>query len=172
MMWLTWVVGVLVALMLLVVGIGLVLPRNHVATRTLEVRESPEPVWDLISDFKSQVAWRPDVKEVARVSDENGHDAWRETYTDGMTLTFETVAADPPNRLVRRIVDTDKGFGGDWEYRITGTPGGSELAITEHGEVSNPFYRFMSRFFMGHTAMIDRYLGAVARRFNEEAIIH
>jgi hypothetical protein len=41
---------------------------------------------------------------------------------------------------------------------------GSELRITEEGEVYNPIFRFVSRFIMGHTATIDSYLSAVRKR--------
>jgi hypothetical protein len=35
------------------------------------------------------------------------------------------------------------------------------LTITEHGEVYNPLFRFVSRFIMGQTATLDAYLKAL-----------
>ena len=41
------------------------------------------------------------------------------------------------------------------------TPPGSELTITEDGEVSNPIFRFISRFVFGHAATIEGFLKSV-----------
>ena len=42
------------------------------------------------------------------------------------------------------------------------------MTISERGEVYNPLYRFVSRFFIGHTRTIDAYLAELARSFGEE----
>jgi hypothetical protein len=64
---------------------------------------------------------------------------------------------EPPSLLVTRVVDGQP-FGGTWTYRITPAPGGSQLTITEDGEVYNVIFRFMSRVVLGHYATIDAYL--------------
>jgi hypothetical protein len=35
------------------------------------------------------------------------------------------------------------------------------LTITERGEVYNPFFRFVSRYVMGHTQSIDEFMAAL-----------
>jgi uncharacterized protein YndB with AHSA1/START domain len=167
---LLWFVVAIASVVVLIVVIGAFLPKEHVVTRTLETRQSVEAVWEAISDFGAQPTWWKDVREVTRVEDRDGHDVWREVH-DQMTLTMETIEADPPVRLVRRIVDEDLGFGGEWEYVLTPTPSGSRLTVTEHGTVSNPVFRFMGRFVVSQTATIDAYLTALAAHFNEEAQI-
>ena len=47
--------------------------------------------------------------------------------------------------------------------------GGTQVKITEEGDVSNVLFRFMSRYVFGHTATIDSYLAAIARHFGEES---
>ena len=42
---------------------------------------------------------------------------------------------------------------------------GSRVQITEHGEVYNPVFRFVSRFIMGHTTTASAYLKALGARF-------
>ena len=79
--------------------------------------------------------------------------------------------AEPPRRWVTRIADTDVPFGGTWECLIV--PEGdnaSRVTIMERGFVSNPIFRFVSRFIMGHTASIDAYLRALGRHFGSEPI--
>ena len=68
-------------------------------------------------------------------------------------------------RLVTRIADTGLPFGGQWTYELVPDGEGTRLTITEDGEVYNPLFRFVSRFVMGHTATIERYLDDVEKRF-------
>jgi uncharacterized protein YndB with AHSA1/START domain len=162
-----WILGVLVGLAIVVAIIGSFLPKDHEVTRTLETRKSPELVWEAISDFESQPDWWHDLKDVSRMPDQNGNDVWKETTQDGMSITLETVAAEPPVRLVRRIADEDLPFSGEWEYHITPTASGSSLTITERGSVSNPIFRFVNRVFMDQAATIEGFLRALADRFQE-----
>jgi hypothetical protein len=147
MKWILVVVAALVAIVAIVAVIGLLLPRRHVASRTLTVRRSPADVWALISD--------PALNQELSGSD----------------VRVETVESHPPARLVSRIADPTLPFGGTWTYVITPQPPGSTLTITEDGYVSNPIFRFVSRLIMGHHATMDTYLKNVAKKFNEEAVL-
>jgi hypothetical protein len=135
--------GGLAALVVLVALVGAMLPRDHKASRTLAVRRTPEEVWALVSD-----------------------PAWAKNAT-GQEVAVETVEARPPTRLVSRIADPTLPFGGTWTYDIAKTPSGATLTITEDGFVSNPIFRFVSRFVMGHHATMDTYLKNVAKKFDE-----
>ena len=90
---------------------------------------------------------------------------WVEHGSNG-DIAFESVERDPPRRLVTRIADRSLPFGGTWTYELTPAGSGTRLRITEHGEVFNPVFRFMSRFVFGHTATIDRFLKDVVRGAN------
>jgi uncharacterized protein YndB with AHSA1/START domain len=165
------VIGILVVLAAAVVLIGARLPRRHTATRSLRLpRTTPEAVWAAITDIDAYPQWRPGMREVTRLSDVDGRTRWREDDRNGK-ITFEVVEADPPHRLVTRIADTGLPFGGGWTYLVEGNGGGGTLTVTEDGEVFNPVYRFVSRYLMGHTASLDRYLTALAARLGEPATI-
>ncbi len=167
MFWLLVAVGVVIAAVLVVTAIGSFLPEAHVAMRTLTLRQTPQSVWRVISDFAGQPQWHSEMKSVRRVPDQNGHEVWEEEYT-GMKIPLETLEVEIPRRLVRRIASTDLPFGGVWEYSITPTTeGGCQLTITERGTVSNPLFRFMSRFVLGHTATMEKYLTSLAKKFGE-----
>ena len=47
-------------------------------------------------------------------------------------------------------------------------PDASRVTITERGWVSNPIFRFVSRFVMGHTSTLDAYLRALGKHFGSE----
>jgi hypothetical protein len=77
------------------------------------------------------------------------------------------VESEQPLRLVTRIADPNLPFGGTWTYLIAPEAEGCSIEITEHGEVYNPIFRFVSRFIMGHAATIEAYLSALGKRLEE-----
>ena len=160
---LTGLAVVLVAVIVILM-IGWRLPVSHVATRSVQLSASPESVFALISRPEDYPSWRTDVKKVD-VTAEQGVTRFREDGSSGPIL-FEITEAVPPRRFVTRIADKSLPFGGRWIYEVAPTPAGSELRITEEGEVYNPVFRFVSRYIMGHTATIDAYLKAVQERLN------
>ena len=157
-------VGVLIVGILVVLIIGWRLPAAHVATAKVHLDASPDSVFALISTPENYPAWRSDVKKVD-VLTEQGVTRFREDGSNGPIL-FEITEKLAPRRFVTTIADKSLPFGGRWIYEITPTPTGSELRITEEGEVYNPIFRFVSRFIMGHTATIEAYLEAVKKRLN------
>jgi uncharacterized protein YndB with AHSA1/START domain len=164
MKWLLIAGIVLACLVAVVVVAGMLLPKAHVAARSARFKHPPEAVWALIAGDQS---WRPDVRRYEALPDANGRRTWKETDKHGSSITFEIVESEQPRRLVTRIADTNLPFGGSWTYEIVPEIGGCSIEITEHGEVYNPVFRFVSRFIMGHTATIDAYLSALAKRLEE-----
>lgn len=171
MYWILGIVGVLVLAGIIIFLIGSFLPEDHVASKTLTLRQPPETVWQVISDFANQPKWNPEMKSVERLPDRNGHAVWQEEMS-GMKIPLETLETEAPKKLVRRIASEDLGFGGDWEYIITPTiEGGSQLTITERGKVPNALFRFMSKYVFGHTATMEKYMTALAGKFGEPPVI-
>ncbi len=162
------VVGILIAAVLVATVAGSLLPEEHVAMRTLTLRQPPQNVWRVISDFANQPQWHSEMKSASRLPDRNGHEVWQEEFPRGMKIPLETIEAESPRRLVRRIAADDLDFGGVWEYVITPTTeGGCQLTITERGTVGNPLFRFLSKFVLGHTATMEKYLTSLANKFSE-----
>ena len=154
---------------LLVVIIGLLLPKSHVAARSLELHRPPEEVFRLISDVKGAPAWRPDVQNVELLGTVNGNLRFRENSRNG-GLTMEIVESNSPSRMVTRIADPRLPFGGMWIFDIAPGPEGSRLNITERGEIYNPVFRFVSRFILGYNRTLNIYLQNVSRRFDENSV--
>lgn len=144
MKWILLAVAAIAALVAVVAIIGAMLPRDHVASRTLTTRRSAEELWALVSN-----------------------PAFAREAT-GQDVPVETIESTPPRTLVTKIADPNQPFGGTWTFVITPTATGSTLTITENGWVSNVVFRFVSRFVMGHHATIDTYLRNVAQRIGEE----
>lgn len=168
MNWAIAIVGALAALIVGVVVIGWLLPQNHVASRRAHFKHPPEKVWDVIA---GPLDWRPDVKRFEMLPECNGHAQWREFDQHNHSIVFERLEAVPGRLLVTRIADPKLPFGGRWTHEITKTEDGCTLTITEHGEVYNPLFRFMSRFVFGHAATMERYLKALGKKLGNEVVV-
>jgi uncharacterized protein YndB with AHSA1/START domain len=150
-----------------VFAIGALLPVAHTARREARVAADPERVWAVITDFAAAPTWRDDVETVESVapSPRSGANApaWKEIDRHGQAIVYENVEAVPARRLVRRIA-SELPFGGRWTIELVPDGAGTIVRVTEDGEVYAPLYRFVSRFVLGHTATIERYLAALTRK--------
>lgn len=165
MKWIFIVAGCLAAIVAIVVIVGALLPRDHVAAMSARIPAAPESVWAALTTPAEFPAWRRDVRRVELLPATATGPSWREHGSNG-AITFAIEAADPPRRLVGRIADQNLPFGASWEYQIE--PDGanaSRVTVVERGSVYNPIFRFVSRFIMGQTRTIDAYLRALAKRF-------
>jgi uncharacterized protein YndB with AHSA1/START domain len=170
-----YVLAALVALVLVIVAVGAMLPVKHRASRQVKLHQPPESVFALINDPAFFPAWRGKVKgskeiKVEILPDRNGHRMFRESGTDGVIL-YEVESVVPNKRLVTRIADPSLPFGGKWTYEILPAGDSTTLRISEDGEVYNPLFRFVSRFIFGHNATIDQYLRDVRKRFGEDPAV-
>jgi hypothetical protein len=163
------VIGVLVVLVGIMALIGSRLPKNHVASRSILLRKSPQDVYAVIRNFASMPTWRSDVKQVQVEGLQAGPVYFREEGKNG-TVNYELTEDVPNQRMVTRIRDTDLGYGGQWTYTLVPENGGTRVTIREDGEVSNVIFRFMSRYIFGQTSTIDSYLTSLANHFGEQAI--
>jgi hypothetical protein len=129
---------VLTAAILTVIAVGRSLPVAHVASRSETLPAPPKRVWDAIND--------PQLLRSRGVGD----------------VKFETVESVPPRRLVRRVVG-ENDFGGTWTCELEPDSAGTRLVITENGEIYNAFFRFVSRYIIGHHRTIDSFMAALRR---------
>ena len=139
MKWVGLVVAGLAALAAIVALVGTQLPRDHVASRTLRVRRPPDEVWPVVTRLMAS-----------------------------SSVPVDVIEHDPPRRLVSRVKETEKMFGGTWTVVSAPVPDGSTLTISEAGWVGNPIFRFVSRFVVGHHATMDGILKNVAKALGEE----
>src|SRR5262249_1785093 len=137
MKWVALVVGSLGLLIAIVAVIGSTLPRTHVASRTLTITRAPQDVWPVLARLMSESSDPVDILE-----------------------------NDPPRRLVSKVKDTEKMFGGTWTVTAAAASAGYTITIVEDGWVGNPIFRFVSRYVIGHHATIDGVLKGVAKALN------
>jgi Polyketide cyclase / dehydrase and lipid transport len=157
MRWIIWIVAGLALVVLIVAIVGALLPKAHAAARTVRVPLPPDGLYTLLSDVSGYPAWRGDVKKLERLPDRDGKPAWIEDVS-GMKIPLHFERMERPSLLVARIDGSDLAFGGTWTYQIAPAAGGSDLTITENGEVYNVIFRFMARFVFGYHATMDGFI--------------
>lgn len=169
--WVLLVLGVLLGLFVLIVVIGMLLPRAHRVARSLTIQAPPETIWQVIRDFPNVPTWHAEVQSVERLPDNLGREVWRETYKGGHLMKLETTELLPPRRLVRTIADEKGPFTGCWEFEIMAAEQGSRITITENGAISHPLIRLVFRLCMDPAMYLEKYLKALATKFGEAAIV-
>jgi hypothetical protein len=169
MKWALIAAGALVALVGVAAAVGTMLPKGHRASAVASIAAPPEAVWALVHDFSAWPSWNPAIRTMERLPDRDGQAVWAFSESSGRITTRVVESAPPgggrPGRLVTRIDDPDLPFGGSWTWEIAAAGAGTEVRITEDGEVYNPIFRFMARFVFGHDGTLKAYLAALSRRF-------
>ncbi|WP_138429052.1 SRPBCC family protein [Fodinibius saliphilus] len=160
------ILGILASIPLIVYGIGSFMPQSHTVSQQQTFDVPQQELWQLISDIKSYPDWRPYVDSVKVLSDSTEALRWREYYREADSLPFEVVSSNDSSKFITKIADADLPFGGTWTYAIDSTAAGTQLSITENGEVYSPIYRFISSVFVGYDTTIKQYFNDLERRIN------
>lgn len=144
------------------------LPVAHVASRSVVIGAPTDVVFKTMTDFASTPTWRSGLKSVWVTTDPTtGRQRVTEESSNG-TMTMEVEEVMLPARLVTRIVGESLPYGGAWAHALEPQGNTTRVTITEHGEVYNPIFRFVSKYFMGHTSTIDTYLTDLGRKFGND----
>ena len=162
-----WKLGIGVAALLaatiaLVVGIGLLLPRDHVVRVARTFAAPPERIAALVRDVEAQPRWRRDVRAVDVRERGPGFVRYVERSRNG-AIAYDLSEEAPGRRFRSAIADPDLPFGGFWTIDIAPEGKATRVAIVEHGHVRNPVFRFVSAFILGHDATARAWLDDLGR---------
>lgn len=159
----------LVLIVLSIVIIGASLPKAHVASRRAIFQAKQQALFAMIAGPQG---WRPDVVSYTPLADPAGRELVSETTRNGETITYELLDKNPPDGIKRRIATKGLPYAGTWTFSLhPSTNGAVEVRITEHGEVYNPLFRFVSRFVIGHNGGLDAYLRSLGAAIGQKAEI-
>ncbi|MGH7645589.1 MAG: SRPBCC family protein [Gemmatimonadales bacterium] len=160
------VLGALLGLVALVALVGLLLSREHRASRSIVLHQPPDSVWTVIRDFSSIPAWWSEMKRAERLPDEGGKERWHQNV-GGFEMPLEVTEEQRPRRLVTRILSAEgAAFGGRWIYEIEPVAAGSRVTVTEDGWIGNVLFRTMAQV-TGLDRSIKQYLVALGGKFGE-----
>lgn len=161
------ILAALIALIVIVLLVGLGLPRTHRASSRVTLAKPPAAVWPIVRYPGSLQGVWPQLKSAKRVPDAAGREVWEENAS-GMTAMHLIVeeSVEPKRMVTRMDVAPDAAFGGTWSYELAPSGAGTELTVTEDGFVTNPFFRVVMRV-MGVHHSLDGYLRAVGTKLGE-----
>ena len=161
MKWLLIAVAAVAALIVAVVVIGSLRPRNHVARVRGRLNANPDAVWQVLRGFETWAEWNSATQKVERTTDLNGKQVWLFHGRWGkMPMILDT---DESPRRMRTVVGEGAGFSGSWTYEIEPQGDGCTLTLTEEGSVRNPVFRFMMMFHGNHATMLRFFTDLAAR---------
>jgi uncharacterized protein YndB with AHSA1/START domain len=163
--WLFYIAISIAVLLAIVVLVGLTIPKAHRASRTVTLPAQPATVFEAVSDFPRYPDWRRDVKSMA-VDGNGGVGTLIHEEGPHGSIPYRVEAHEPPSRLVLRIADPSLPFGGTWTYELRASGAGTELTLTEDGEVSNPIFRLMQKLFFSPYDTIDAFLADLQKRLS------
>ena len=83
MKWVFIVAAIRLAIVVLIVVVGTLLPRDHVAAISARIAATPAAVWAAITDPGRLTTWRGDVKRVELLAPIPTGPSWREHTRQG-----------------------------------------------------------------------------------------
>lgn len=162
--WTLGLAGVLVAIAALIYGVGVALPRHHIASVERVIPMSADMAAARLRTVRDYPSWRPGL-DLEITAEEPGAISYIETQ-DGEHIAFRLTETTPGRRFVSTITDPTLPFGGAWTTTIEPRGGVSLVRIEENGEIRDPLYRFFARFVFGCTSTIEGYLDRLEASVN------
>jgi hypothetical protein len=153
MIWIAYVAGGLVGLVLVMALIGLALPRDHVAARRTVLAKPPGEVWAALTDLDAQPRWRRGLQRIEQADPKRFTE-----HTRRGKIAYEVVEDRPRELRITRIADAKLPFGGRWIYELAPEGAGTRLTITEDGFIKNPVFRFLARTVFSTAATIEQLM--------------
>jgi hypothetical protein len=160
--WLIWAAAVPIGAAAIAAGVGVLLPRDHVATGQTYVQAPPDEVAALVRDVAAQPRWRKNVRSIDMLERHGRELRYIERSSDG-AVTFDLVEEQPGRLFRSTIADPDLPFGGAWTIAIAPHGAGSSITIEEHGFVTNVLFRFFGALVFGYDRTIKAYLSDLHR---------
>jgi hypothetical protein len=171
MKWLLVIGGIFILTGLAVLIVGLCLPAKHSVTRSVYLKQTPGAVFAVLENSADSPNWSSTVLKVEPLPSQDGKQVARYTLKwGGMRMIMTQLERTPPVRLVTRMAGEGGPVFGTWTYQIDAENGGCRVALTEDGELSNPFYRVMS-LMRRQDANITQTLRDLSKKFGENANI-
>ncbi len=143
-----------------IAGIGYLQPLEHVARSELVVRKPVDEVWPIVADLERWPSWVEEFDSVSKRG-RSGEAINYQASSEWGDIPLVVERLRPPRELVT-FMDAGK-FVGRWHFVVEEVPAGTQVTITEHGEVKNPLFRGL-RFFTDEHASIKSFQRALANR--------
>ena len=160
--WVIAIVAMPLGLAATIYGVGMMLPRDHVARGEKVIAASPQAVAALVRDVASQPRWRAGVERVEVRGREGDVLRYVEHDEEG-SIAFAFRETAPERAFESRIDDPELPFAGTWTIGLAPSGNGTRVTIEERGSVHDPLFRFFGALVFGHEGTIKAYLADLQR---------
>src|ERR1041385_1263241 len=145
---------VLIALMVIMMLLGRMLPVKHTASQSKLFISSCNEVWNVVTDVTHWKSWLSDLKDLSITNDST-------FVADGVEYAISNSV--PGVSFTTTIITKDLPYGGMWHYVFEKEGEGCRLTVTEIGEVYNPMFRFMSKYIFGHDGSLRKFMEVLSK---------
>ncbi len=168
-----WFLIIVVALIVLPVIIGFLMPVRYEGRTIVEYDRSVQEVWDALQDVEAHPTTGRMMKSVATLPSDEGRPAWKEDMGRGEVITVRTTAHEPPHQLSREMSSTSVNMTSRWEYALEPADQGCHVTLSgvtdiERGTWHTPIFRVMMVVGGGVKKGLDIQLGMVASTLETE----
>ncbi|WP_088329092.1 SRPBCC family protein [Lacimicrobium sp. SS2-24] len=144
-------VSAVLLLLLLLVGVGFVLPSEFKVQRDILIEATPAEVYTRLNNLRSWQDWGvwfkrdPDMKVRYEGPDQGlGMRSIWQSDTEG-SGQMEIIATEPPKRLVYSLYFPDYEMGSTGEFVLTSHDTGTKVVWLDYGDVgANPLMHYMA----------------------------
>lgn len=166
-----WIARILVAAVLLVVlvyGVGLLMPAERSVTKTTLIDALPELVFRIATDVEKYAEWRSGLRSLA-VESRGDLWNWTEVTDGGTTLRLRETQKVPLQRFAVEY-ESSSGIHGRWVGDFeSSNEDRTKLTCTETVVIDNPLFRLPAYLLLNTGARLDVLLGDLNRRAASES---
>ena len=162
-----WLFVVVVALVVLPVVIGFLMPVRYEGTTTAEYDRSVQKVWEALQDVEAHPMTGSAMKSVENMADDEGRPAWKEDMGHGEVITVTTTVYEPPHHMIREMSSASVNMTSRWEYTLEEVAESCRVTLSgithiEKGTWHTPVFRVMMVLGGGVKKGLDTQLDMVA----------
>lgn len=146
---------VIAGLLLAVLAIGLLLPKERMVTRSAHFEVAPEVLYGIVTD-NTDWQYRTGIKNLVIVDSLEGHETWKEYTPKGDVIRFRTREKRPYSFYSFDM--ESRRFKGYWtaSFDPDGN-GGTFFTATEYIEMKNPFVKTLAYLFFNLGKLMEQY---------------
>lgn len=139
------VIGGVALIIVILIGIGLIAPREYRGSITRDIPRSPDAIYTWLTDFEGLPRYRPEISAVEMGSNNaKGFPMWTQFHGKTSSI-FQAIEMVPKEHLAIQTVTSNSGLAGTWSYSLSAgsQPGTTSVTITEVSDT----YTFLHRIF-------------------------
>ena len=162
-----WLLITIVALIVLPVIIGFLMPVRYEGRTVVEYDRSVQEVWDALQDVEAHPMTGKMMKSVETLPSDEGRPAWKEDMGRGEVITVRTTTFEPPHQMIREMSSASVNMTSRWEYELEPAGQGCRVTLSgvtdiETGTWHTPIFRVMMVVGGGVKKGLDIQLDMVA----------